>query len=93
MSDIDLALYLNNESDFSFTKLLLFHVEYCRSLQRNAIDIIVHNTTNNLILLNEIITKGKIIYNTHQNLLDEFEVNTRYRVHDFVERNPLESIH
>ena len=92
MSDVDLALYLKKESDFSFNKLLLFHGDCCRALQRNDIDIIVLNTTKNLILLNEIITKGKIIYNTNQNLLDEFEVNTLHRVHDFIERNLLESI-
>lgn len=92
MSDVDLALYHNKESDFSFNKLLLFHGDCCRALQRNDIDILVLNTTKNLILLNEIITKGKIIYNTNQNLLDEFEVNTLHRAHDFIERNRLESI-
>jgi len=93
MSDIDIAIYHNKESDFSFNKLLLFHGDCCRVLQRNDIDILVINTTKNLILLNEIITTGKIIYNTNQNLLDEFEVNTLHRAHDFIERNRLESIH
>ena len=93
MSDIDLALYHKKEINFSFNKLLLFHGDCCRALQRNDIDILVLNTTKNLILLNEIITKGKIIYTRNQNLLDEFEVNTLHRIHDFTERNCSETIH
>lgn len=93
MSDIDIAIYLNKKSAFRFNKLLLFHGDCCRVLQRNDIDILVLNTTRNLILLKEIITKGKIIYNINQNLLDDFELNTLHNVHDFTERNRLENIH
>ena len=90
LSDIDIAIYLNKPSTFSFNRLLLFHGDCCRVLQRNDIDILVLNTTRNLILLKEIITMGKIIYNINQELLDDFEVRTLHVVHDFTERYRLE---
>ena len=91
MSDIDIAIYLKKKSAFRFNTLLLFHGDCCRVLQRNDIDIVVLNTTRNLILVKEIITKGKIIYNINQDLLDDFEVNALHTIHDFTEHNRLES--
>ena len=92
LSDIDIALYLEKQSNFDFNKLLLFHGDCCRALQRNDIDILVLNTTKHLILIKNIITKGKIIYNVNQELLDDFEVKTLHTVHDFTERNLPERI-
>ena len=89
-SDIDIAVYLNNKSDFNFNKLLLFHGDCCRALKRNDIDVLVLNTTKNLILLNDILTTGKIIYNSNQKLLDDFALRTSHAVHDFKERNSWE---
>ena len=86
LSDIDIAIYLEKQSNFDFNKLLLFHSDCCRSLKRNDIDILVLNTTKNLILMKDIIAKGKIIYNINQELLDDFEVKTLHAVHDFTER-------
>ena len=91
MSDIDIAIYLKKKSDFNFHKLLLFQGDCCRVLQRNDIDVLVLNTTKNLILLQEIITRGKIIYNINQDLLDNFEIRTLHSVFDFTERNRREN--
>lgn len=91
LSDVDIALYLEKQSNFDFNKRLLFLGNCCRALQRNDIDILVLNTTKNLILLKEIITKGRIIYNINQELLDDFEIKTLHSVHDFTERARLEN--
>ncbi len=93
MSDVDIAIYLKNPSAFDFNKLLLFHGDCCRALKRNDIDVLVLNTTKNLILLKDIITLGKIIYNINQELLDDFELKTLHNIHDFTERNRPETIH
>ncbi len=87
LSDIDIAIYLEKHSNFDFNKLLLFHGDCCRALKRNDIDILVLNATKNLILMKDIITKGKIIYNVNQELLDDFEVKTLHTINDFTERN------
>jgi len=86
MSDVDIALYLNKNADFNFNKLLLFHGDCCRILHRNDIDILVLNTTKNLLLMKDIITKGRILYNINQELLDDFEISTLHTAHDFTER-------
>jgi predicted nucleotidyltransferase len=90
MSDIDLAIYLKSESEFNFNKLLLFHGDCCRALKRNDVDVLVLNTAKNLILLQDIILTGKIIYNANQTILDDFELRTLHAVHDFRERNSWE---
>jgi predicted nucleotidyltransferase len=87
LSDIDIAIYLEKQEKFNFNKLLLFHGDCCRALKRNDIDILVLNATKNLILMKDIITKGKIIYNVNQELLDDFEVKTLHFINDFTERN------
>ena len=90
MSDIDIAIYLKDESNFSFNKLLLFQGDCCRELKRNDVDVLVLNTAKNLLLLQDIILTGKIIYNTSQTILDDFELRTMHVVHDFIERNRWE---
>ena len=90
MSDIDIAIYLEKQADFDFNQLLLFHGDCCRALKRNDLDVLVLNTTKNIILLKEIISKGKIIYNTNQDLLDDIEIRTLHDFQDFKERNSWE---
>jgi len=90
MSDIDIAIYLKSVSEFNFNKLLLFHGDCCRALKRNDVDVLVLNTAKNLILLQDIILKGIIIYNTDQTILDDFVLRTLHAVHDFKERNSWE---
>ncbi len=92
MSDIDVAIYLKKDSVFSFNKLLMFHGDCCRTLKRNDVDILMLNTTKNLVLLEEIISHGEIIYNINQQSLDEFELRTLHTVYDFKERHSREII-
>lgn len=88
MSDIDIAVFVENEKGISFNEKLLLHGDCCRVLKRNDVDILVLNTTKNLFLLEDIICDGKIIYNRDQDLLDEFELKTLHAIYDFKE-NPL----
>lgn len=83
MSDVDIAIYLRQGFRFSLDDTLQFQGDCCRILKRNDVDVLVLNKTRNLILLEDIIRKGKIIYSTDQNLIDDFELNTLHLVCDF----------
>ena len=83
MSDVDIAIYLRLGVHFSFDDTLQFQGDCCRILRRNDVDVLVLNKTRNLILLEDIIRKGRIIYNADQNLLDDFELKTLHLACDF----------
>lgn len=90
MSDVDIAIYLKNPSAFDFNKLLLFHGDCCRALKRNDIDVLVLNTAKNLMLIEEIIRNGTLMYNTDQDLVDDFEIRLLHAICDFKERKSWE---
>lgn len=90
MSDVDIAIYYDKESIFSLNDRLQFHGDCCRALKRNDVDILVLNTAKNLILLEEIVRKGKIIYNINQKFLDDFELQTLHAGNDFKRHRPWE---
>jgi predicted nucleotidyltransferase len=83
LSDVDIAVYISKGVHFSFEDTLHFQGDCCRVLKRNDVDVLVLNNTRNLILLEDIIRHGRIIYNTDSRLLDDFELNTLHVAHDF----------
>ena len=83
LSDVDIAVYLRKSSRFSFDDTLSFHGDCCRVLKRNDVDVLILNTTKNLILLEDIIHHGHIIYNIDSMLLNDFELRTLHIASDF----------
>ncbi len=83
LSDIDLAIFVKNPKSFSLTDKLSVHADCCRVLKRNDIDLVVLNQTRNLILLEQIIKKGIIIWNKNSPLFDDFELKTLHLAQDF----------
>lgn len=83
LSDIDLAIFVINPESFSLTDKLSAHADCCRALRRNDLDITVINQTRNLILLEQIIRTGTIIWNKNKSLLTDFELKTLHLVQDF----------
>jgi len=84
ISDIDIAVYVkdvNNES--LFDKKLSVHIDICRVLKTDNIDIVILNNTHNLMLLNEIILNGIVIYDTNSALREEYEINIIHKAIDF----------
>jgi len=84
VSDIDIAVYVkdvNNES--LFDKKLSVHIDTCRVLETDNIDIVILNNTHNLMLLNEIIRNGIVIYDTNSALREEYEINIIHKAIDF----------
>lgn len=82
-SDIDIAVYVRDPSKFLFRDRLELHGACCRALCRNDVDLVVMNQLRNLILLEHIIRKGKVIYSIDHDELDNFMVETLHKVIDF----------
>ena len=80
---MDITVYLGKGACFSFEDSLHFQGDCCRVLKRNDVDVLVLNNTRNLLLLEEIIRNGQIIYNTDSKLLDDFELGTLHVACDF----------
>ncbi|NOQ47221.1 MAG: nucleotidyltransferase domain-containing protein [Desulfobulbaceae bacterium] len=82
-SDIDIAVFVDEPSSFSFSDRLLLHGEFCRKLRRNDIDLIILNQANNLILLDQIIRSGIVIWDSDPSKREEFELRLQHVVIDF----------
>jgi hypothetical protein len=84
LSDIDIAVYLRGvEPDAFFESKLALHGELCRALKRNDVDLLVLNEGNNLMLIEEIIRNGAVIYDRDMNARTDFEVMALHRAMDF----------
>ena len=90
LSDVDIAVFHRFDSSFSFDDTLRFQGDCCRVLKRNDVDVLVLNKTSNLILLDDIIRNGLIIYNKEPRLLDDFELSTLHLVCDFKQQRQQE---
>ncbi len=82
-SDIDLAVFVDYPADFSFTRKLQLHGDCCRALKRNDVDLLVLNQTRNLLLVEEVLRKGKVILNRDQRVLDDFFLKKLHLAIDF----------
>lgn len=83
-SDIDIALLLhdNDKTSGAAIKFSLY-ADLSRTLKRNDIDVILLNESKNLILNDEIIRHGKVLYSTDDEAREEFELNVLHRSTDF----------
>ena len=71
-SDVDIAIYISTPSTFSFSHKLQIHGDICRALQRNDVDLVILNQTKNLLLIDQILRNGQLIFNRNQAVLDDF---------------------
>lgn len=83
-SDIDIAVLLRKNSavrggSFKFA----IYADLCRELKRNDIDIVLLDLAGNLILNDEIIRRGEVLYVTDEDAKDEFELKLLHRCTDF----------
>ena len=83
-SDLDIALYCAGDGPAAYFDMkLALYAALCRVLQRNDVDIVMLNTTKNLILLDEIVRNGVVIYDKNPQARMAFELKTLLRVLDF----------
>ncbi|MBF0119153.1 MAG: nucleotidyltransferase domain-containing protein [Desulfobacterales bacterium] len=90
LSDIDIAVFLSKkkkESDFDI-KLSLYN-DFNKIFKRNDIDVLILNTTKNLILLDEIVRNGWVVYDTCPEIREEFEINILHEAIDFKQQRLL----
>ena len=83
-SDLDIAVYVeeNIKQDYFDIKSELY-LNLSRVLKINRIDIVVMNQCRNLILLNNIITHGQLIYEKNQSARIDYEQKISHNAIDF----------
>ncbi len=83
LSDVDLAIYVSNTSTFSFSDKLLIHADCCRRLNRDDLDLVVVNQMENLMLLDQIVREGKVIFDSDPDCRMFFEAESIHKAYDF----------
>ena len=86
LSDIDIAVHLKNGTTDPFEAKLSIHADLCRVLKRNDVDVVILNTATNLMLLDEIVRTGIILYDADPEARAEFELKVIHRALDFKEQ-------
>lgn len=83
-NDIDIAIYINPENSQSYFELKLsIYADICRTLKMKNVDLVILNSTNNIILLDEIIRNGIVLIDRDRDLREEFELKVLHRAIDF----------
>jgi len=83
-SDIDIAVLIRNGDKQSGAALKFrLYADLCRTLKRNDVDLVLLNLSGNLILNDEIVRNGKLLYTTDDDAREEFELNVLHRCADF----------
>ena len=83
-SDIDIALLLSGRQRESFMDLRFrLYADFCRILKRNDIDLVLLNLSGNLILQDEIVRNGVVLYDGNPELRIEFESKVLHDSIDF----------
>lgn len=87
MSDIDIAVFLHKGEKGSYFDLkLAIHADICRVLKRNDIDVVVLNITTNLMILDEIIRHGVVLFDGDRDFREAFEHKILHQAIDFKEQ-------
>lgn len=87
LSDVDLAVFLSMQNEESYFDIKCsLYADFCRVLERNDIDVVVLNTTTNIVLLDEIIRGGIVLVDREIGLREEFEQKILHQAMDFREQ-------
>ncbi len=86
-SDIDLAALLDPSEKSSFFDLrMALYAALSRALKTNAIDLTILNTLDNLFILDDILRRGRLLYETQSDLRQDFEQRMLHQAIDFKEQ-------
>lgn len=86
-SDVDIAVFLYKQNKESYFDIKLsLYADFCRALNRNDVDVVMLNTTTNIIFLDEIIRGSVILVDRDQDLRKEFEHKILHQAIDFREQ-------
>jgi uncharacterized protein len=83
-SDFDIAVYLNrNVEKYFFDIKTDLYLQLSRALKQNDIDIVMMNQCKNIVLLNEIITHGQVLYDKNESTRIDYEQKILHSAIDF----------
>ena len=83
-SDIDIAILMRNAERSNGVSLKFrLYPDLCRKLKRNDIDLVLLNLSGNLMLNDEIVRNGKVIFSTDDDAREIYEVSVLHRATDF----------
>lgn len=84
LSDIDVAVLSSAEKSANPVDLRFrLQADLCRALHRSDIDLLILNTMSNLILKDEIIRNGLLVYDGDSEAREEFEIRVIHSCIDF----------
>ncbi|ODS30545.1 MAG: Nucleotidyltransferase domain protein [Candidatus Scalindua rubra] len=87
LSDVDLAVFLSRQDDKSYYEIKCsLYADCCRVLKRDDIDVVVLNTTKNIVLLDEIIRGGIVLVDRDIELREAYEQRILHQAMDFKEQ-------
>lgn len=83
-SDIDIAVYFTRGTPESyFEEKLSLHADLCRALKRSDVDVVILNNAVNIILLDEIVRTGLVLYDRDPGARTDFELKILHHALDF----------
>ena len=84
LSDIDIALLIrNNDKKNGASLKFRLYTDMCRTLKRNDVDLLLLSLSGNLLLNDEIVRHGNVLYSTDDEAREEFELKLLHRSTDF----------
>lgn len=86
-SDIDIAVYLSIKP--SLEQELDLHLFLSRELKTDRIDLLILNNARNIVLMDEIIKKGIVVYEKNRSLRESFETRILHEAIDFKEQRKV----
>ncbi len=87
LSDIDIAVYLNLSP--SLDEEIGLHLFLSRFFNTDRIDLVILNTAKNMLLQDDIIRKGVVVYDRNPVLREAFELNVLHNTIDFKEQRKV----
>lgn len=83
-SDVDIAVLLRSYDKKSGAALRFrLYADLCRELKRNDVDLVLLSLSGNLILNDEIVRNGQVLYASDDAAREEFELKVLHRCADF----------
>lgn len=83
-SDVDIAILVRTKDRMEAAALRFrLYADLSRTLKRNDIDLVLLNFSDNLILNEEIVRNGKVLYSADDYAREEFELKTLHGCMDF----------
>jgi predicted nucleotidyltransferase len=84
LSDIDIAvLFSERDKEVCFDLRLRLYARLSTILERNDIDVLALNLSANLVLMDEVVRKGRLLYETDREKRFDFETTILHRALDF----------